>query len=64
MLLRVGGGIRLDTPGHGPYLSWRAGPVFTQQLNRTMLETLHKHLDSKPKIMDNYPRYMGVQNIT
>jgi hypothetical protein len=36
-------------PGH-------VGPAPTQQLNRTKLETLHKHLETKPKITDHHQR--------
>jgi hypothetical protein len=36
-------------PGH-------VGPVFTQPLYRTTLETLHKHSDTRLKIMARHPR--------
>jgi hypothetical protein len=39
-----------------PPVSGHVGPVFTQPLYRTTLETLHKHSDTKPKIMANHPR--------
>jgi hypothetical protein len=43
-------------PGHGPFVPGHVGPALTQQLYRTILETLHKHLETRLKIMSRYPR--------
>ena len=39
-----------------PPVPRHVGPVFTQPLYRTTLETLHKHLETRLKIMSRYPR--------
>jgi hypothetical protein len=44
------------TPRHGPFVPGRVGPTLIQQLNRTKLETLHKHLETRLKITVHHPR--------
>jgi hypothetical protein len=44
------------TPGHGPLCPGMSVPPPTQQLYRTTLETLHKHLETRLKIMAHHPK--------
>jgi hypothetical protein len=39
-----------------PLVPGHVGPAPTQQLNRTKLETLHKHLETRLKIMAHHPK--------
>jgi hypothetical protein len=39
-----------------PLMPRRFGPALTQPLYRTTLETLHKHLETKLKIMAHHPK--------
>jgi hypothetical protein len=46
---------RPPVPGH-------VGPALTQQLYRTTLETLHKHLETRLKIMAHHPKIYKTSN--
>jgi len=43
-------------PGHGPLCPGHVGHALTQPPYRTTLETLHKHSDTRLKIMARHPR--------
>jgi hypothetical protein len=48
--------IRRNANPPRPLVPGHVGPALTQPLYRTTLETLHKHLDTRLKIMAHHPR--------